>query len=657
MTTSFILRVLEPAAGAEAYPAMLVSVAEDGTEGAPVAEGDIPVSLQRPSMPAPLDAAAAWETLATFAGQDRTLIDLGAELTGVLLPTAVAQRILATPAARVVLDLRPAAIRDLPWELLQIDGLPWFSRDAVCRGHALGAPAVEASSQPWPVRMLIVTGTADTAIEIPEELDRIQDALLACDADVDLEILRQPTLAQLRKRLDDLKPHVFHFMGHGRVEESNGAFETYLALDTAGGVERWTFDNIAFDLRAVPDLRLAYVNACRTGTPARNAAWSIGEAFLRGGARAVVCMLADVAGGTAGRVAAAFYAALATGKAVDAAMAAARGAVGNVRVREHYAPCLEVRGAPQHVLAIGAGIPAPHRAQVTAMPDFREVPRWVDRRPERRETWARMAAHPTNLLVVTGEPKIGKSAVARMLMQRCCLCQHHLRYIDMDGRADWSYLDVLRAIRDGIPSLDPSRPTGPLRPLAATAFEAFDRQVDAALGVGREGVASPEPATDASKQASILRPLFNAFASALAEASAARPLVLVFDHVDMMPVEFDILKQHLFDRYVGTASHAVRLALILSNAQFESLGIDRDYFGRYERIVVDGFGVEGLDELFSELLRRNFDMSQANAQVLADPVHTILRNMARHVPSMAPGKMAGLKEILKDSGLTPRTHI
>lgn len=356
-------------------------------------------------------------------------------------------------------------------------------------------------------------------------------------------------------------------------------------------------------------------------------------------------------------MAAAFYAALATGKAVDAAMAAARGAVGNVRVREHYAPCLEVRGAPQHVLAIGAGIPAPHRAQVTAMPDFREVPRWVDRRPERRETWARMAAHPTNLLVVTGEPKIGKSAVARMLMQRCCLCQHHLRYIDMDGRADWSYLDVLRAIRDGIPSLDPSRPTGPLRPLAATAFEAFDRQVDAALGVGREGVASPEPATDASKQASILRPLFNAFASALAEASAARPLVLVFDHVDMMPVEFDILKQHLFDRYVGTASHAVRLALILSNAQFESLGIDRDYFGRYDRIVVDGFGVEGLDELFSELLRRNFDMSQANAQVLADPVHTILRNMARHVPSMAPGKMAGLKEILKDSGLTPRTHI
>lgn len=374
-------------------------------------------------------------------------------------------------------------------------------------------------------------------------------------------------------------------------------------------------------------------------------------------------MLADVAGEAAGRVAGAFYAGLAGGKAVDAALVAARGKANaelGMRTREHYAPSLEVRGSPASVLGIGTDIPEAHRRQVLTMPDFKDVPRWVDRRFERRETWARLAAEPMNLLVISGSEATGKTAVAKMLMQRCCLFQHQLRYVDLREKTAPSFLDVLQAIRDGQPAVDPSRPTGPLRALAPLAFESFDRQVDLALGAGREGVNPALPAPAESRQERVLRPVFDAFAAALAEASTARPLVLVLDHVKMEREEFRILEDHLFGRYVRSPSRAVRWVLILSSGLIDgpnAYGIAEVFFGAYHHLRVDGLSVADIDDLFSELLRRNFDMTQVDAHALAGPVHAALRNMARQVPHLEPGKLAGLQTILKDSGLQARAGI
>jgi CHAT domain-containing protein len=138
------------------------------------------------------------------------------------------------------------------------------------------------------------------------------------------------TGAVTRRALQDTlrrwQPHLLHYIGHGYFDEPNVAGRAegglLLARETASG--RYEPDPVsATELAVLFDggrLRLALLNACRTG----QAAGGVAAALVKACLPLVVGMQADVPDGVAVTFAGAFYRALADGWPVEAAVAEGR---------------------------------------------------------------------------------------------------------------------------------------------------------------------------------------------------------------------------------------------------------------------------------------------------------------------------------------------
>ncbi|MDT8307138.1 MAG: CHAT domain-containing protein, partial [Anaerolineae bacterium] len=527
---TFVLRVDRLDAAEGHYPVSLAAV--EGGEGP--AEATIPASLALPQMEEPFTAEEMRQRFLAAQAADEALLQIGQQLYALIHQGEVRAR-LATlpPQRRLLLDIRAPELEALPWELMADERRGRLFAEfvaPVCRGELRRAAAEGAGE--WPLRMLVVIGSRpdDSDVEAGLEVERLFAALQPVSADVDLILLKQRSRGDLLRAMERYQPHILHYIGHGVVPDE-GEGEPFLTLYDAGsGIEdEWTAEQIRNELILAQVPSFVFVNACRSEEPGHPGLWSIADAFLALNVPAVLAMQTDIDGRDAARFAGAVYEGLA-GKglpaplALDAAVNRARQKVfavdAGLKRRDWAAPCLRVQAPPDKILRFDGGIERARRLRVMASPALENVPLYVDRCEERFKVWHRLSAaeeaqvvglagDAASVVCVVGEAKIGKTALAQLLMERCALTRHQVRYVRIPEGAH--YLTVLRLIRD-------ARPIGQSAGAAPgqDAFAAFNREVNSGLGAAIAAGSSKdidqgaEPTIELGQEA-VAEPLFQAF--------------------------------------------------------------------------------------------------------------------------------------------------
>jgi hypothetical protein len=364
---------------------------------------------------------------------------------------------------RTILDVRPPELRSVPWELL-------------IRGNA--GPPFRSDRQPWvraetpwqplapltvPVQVLVVVGDRDSRdLNIDEELAAIHSALRGVPGRWSVELLEAPeTLTDLEEAWRDVQPDVLHVISHGT--EIGGQ----PALVINGPVGPWPLYPTDVDQLFDPAPRLVILNACRTADApvGRKASWTFTDAFIEQGSAAVVAMQGDILSEGAVEFSGALYSALADGKAVDVAAALGRRAIdAQLRVRRDdrcwALPCLSVDADPDHVLPIR--VEEGDLQRFTRPPysvHLKRVTGFVNQTKERRRFWRAVdpmpGDAPRNLLVVTGEHGLGKSAMVLSALLTLRLRGRNVVYVDLEEASKRlgkriSWLTVLREVRDAL---------------------------------------------------------------------------------------------------------------------------------------------------------------------------------------------------------------
>ena len=161
-------------------------------------------------------------------------------------------------------------LRDLPWELLSDALQPLFPAAPCVRSHTLQL-TIRKDPSPWPVRVFVIVAAdpSDEGIQAEREVWNIRQALRCAEHSFDLEIFdvtAHPvfTLNALQAAMTQWwprGPHILHFIGHSVADPApmlklyNKRVKQYFD---------WTLAQIGVFLSNLPDLRLVYLNACRS---------------------------------------------------------------------------------------------------------------------------------------------------------------------------------------------------------------------------------------------------------------------------------------------------------------------------------------------------------------------------------------------------------
>jgi hypothetical protein len=384
---------------------------------------------------------------------------------------------------RLLLRVDPAELDSLPWELMREGDMLTFTNASlpVARVAASYSPDGELPEMCWPLRVMLVVASKDPIIKAQEEIDYIRDAFRKVCGLVDLEVVWFPDRARLRRSYRALQPHVFHFVGHGGVDDDLGG---YLKLEPEeGGAYQWTATNIRDDLDGGA-LRLAVLNACQSGAKSEHAgtrAAARGLAELR--APAVIAMQGPIWGRAAANFAKGMYEALAEGMALDVAVARGRVAITDVaqaNQREYALPSLIMGGHPERVLDLSmrdlSGRLAAER--------LKTVLSFVDRAPGRRQLSDRLRPGPPvgpRIFTVTGPYKAGKGSLVRWSLGLASVQGCPVALVDLSNDKHMDSVDVLKELADVLSGRGVDALQGPLDSFQASlaAYRAEEKDARA----------------------------------------------------------------------------------------------------------------------------------------------------------------------------------
>jgi hypothetical protein len=236
---------------------------------------------------------------------------------------------------RVRLHLGKApALADLPWEFLYNASMNRFL------GLSVETPVVRFLELPERIRPLTVTPPLRVLMMISSptdypQLDVTRESAKMAEALADLEqrglvtVERQEvaTLAELQRRLRQGQYHIFHFIGHGGFDDQ--AQDGVLILeDPEERGRRVSAQFLGTLLHDHRPLRLAVLNACEGARASRSDPFAgTAQSLVQQGIPAVIAMQFEVTDEAAICFTREFYAAVAGGYPVDAALAEARKAI------------------------------------------------------------------------------------------------------------------------------------------------------------------------------------------------------------------------------------------------------------------------------------------------------------------------------------------
>jgi tetratricopeptide (TPR) repeat protein len=236
---------------------------------------------------------------------------------------------------RVRLHLGKApTLADLPWEFLYNASMNRFL------GLSVETPVVRYLELPERIRpltvapplrvlMMISSPTDFPQLDVKRESAKMDEALSDLEQRGLVKVERQEnaTLAELQRRLRQGQYHIFHFIGHGGFDEQQQDGVLILEDPEERG-RRVSAQFIGTLLHDHRPLRLAVLNACEGARASRADPFAgTAQSLVQQGIPAVIAMQFEVTDEAAICFTREFYAAIATGYPVDAALAEARKAI------------------------------------------------------------------------------------------------------------------------------------------------------------------------------------------------------------------------------------------------------------------------------------------------------------------------------------------
>ena len=626
------------------YPVRL-GVVEDGRPGAVTLEpaGTLPADLP----PRPAD-----DRLGSY------LHELIAGAAG----TRLAELMPPGRPGSVVVDVRPAALAALPWEMLNAgDRFPVYPFSNADRPWSRGR--WQATGHPtWtlgPLRLLVVVcDPKDDSLRAEDEIDGIHRAVAAAPGRIYVEVIDSPpTWDALKAKLTELAPQVVHFIGHTRKSGQQSVLEF-----TPGPPHNtWQLSSTVAATSWPRGPRLVVVSACRSGgTPASGVA-TLTEALQARDVPATLGMRGDITSSAAVAFAADFYASLAAGQPVDAAAAAGRQAAYDRdpdALDWHY-PVLETLVPASQVLPIRFAADDSHAPQT--FPEFARLRSFVDRTEQRRKTWWAIdpedipGQHVARSALITGPEKSGKTWLAQASLLIFHLRGRRLHYIDLEaelpraelGESTKDWLRALRAIRDGTkgchlsPELDPH------------AFSDFNAELNWLVkqqprDAPVPGFGSASPVRDewqafdpnaGQVQARIGR-IFAAFRAALGRAAAGRHIVLALDAVEGVMEQSwrDYILPELVLPLARGDVEGVRLLLVVPHELLPSR-VPAGEAALLERVEVWNFELAQLDRLL-----REYGVYSQLSPADRGRIRAFIGDVA---PQIRPGRFGELEQLLR----------
>jgi hypothetical protein len=388
---------------------------------------------------------------------------------------------------RTVFDVRPAVLAALPWELLREPTDRRYFFQLPGEGVTHGRIDFEAEARPSRrlLRVLIVLGssTADQNAAFGREREALLSRFRQDHPWIDWDEMDRPDVAALNVRLTEYEPDVVHFIGHGRVAAESGESEAVLQFDekppaenNGSKIDAWEWGPAAIraqigGMRYKP--RLGFISACYSGAAQDPGAWSVGRAFLEGGAEAVVTMQGQVSGGATSLLAAEFYKELVNRQPVDLALAAARnrvvamlGAAAGFYPSDWAMPRLHLRVPAARVFRANRTASVLRRrfdqdtrsdqGQLARVSCYGRTLSHVDRRDHRRNLLGQLDElprddnpHPPHLFLITGPPRVGKTDLGLCTLAAAIAMGFRAVYVDLSRGGVLDAHRVLCRVRDG----------------------------------------------------------------------------------------------------------------------------------------------------------------------------------------------------------------
>jgi hypothetical protein len=530
---------------------------------------------------------------------------------------------------RLYFAIEDPSLAAVPWELIQARSeFPVFFQEEHpalrCEASVLRQ---RQDAKIWPIRVLVIEGCSEAeAKEIgsKEEIEGIREALRPVSHFFDLELLqtRAPdppgtvtplppvTPDTLRIRLKEFKPHILHFIGHGTAAGD----KTVLKIcNKENDVLEWPANQIGLAVRNMGGiLRLAIINACRSGVAADSDAPSIARALFKGTALSVVAMQADLSGKAAQICVREFYRALARGRPIDKALSVARQAMSDElgeEKRHAFVPVLYVRALPEQILLS----PAHSGSDSIIASDLDEVRRsFVNRTKQRSETINAMfetglEIQRRSAVVINGGEKFGKTWLCKWLLHACAAAGTSVHWLDAFNMADW--LEVLITICAG-----KSMPDSFTRPLPKPAQAAFYKALTQIAGIRlpRSGTAPRVTLKDLEKQNNAQDMVMSAFHAALKTAAAAGTgnLVIAIDRLrqgdqGLSDPHFESLHKYLWERIAQERDGPIKVMVILPGMEKDSYKVQFSE-ALWKKVDVGTFPAAEVPALLRELVLSKF---------------------------------------------------
>jgi hypothetical protein len=557
------------------------------------------------AIPTPPEGYSDWiPFLLETSGPSTEFSRLGCELHDLLIAGDIGQELMQVAGPlRLLIRVDPPELAALPWELMRNAGMLMFTDVSrpVARVAGYFNPALELPKMCWPLRVMLVVASQDEEIHVEDEIRYVTDAFRKVCGLVDLEVCYLPDREGIRKQLEAMQPHVFHFIGHGGKDDEVGGF---LRLEQEGGSDiQWTAsairDDLAFAVKDDPNAgdlafgvpRLAVLNACQSGQEDEHhgtLAAAQGLAQLR--VPAVIAMQGPIRGDAAACFAHGLYERLSAGWSLDRAVTRARVRITDELSQNHrdYAlPALILGAPPEHILDLSQCDPSRSAAPLTKVLSF------VDRTSKRRQLWDGLwtdkQAGP-RIFAITGPGKAGKGSMVRWSLGVASVLGHPTVFAEIPSGDRLDSVGFLDALIDAaMGDAEFSAASAGLR----VALARYRYEKEEADHEGRAYAESPLP-------------LYQKLASVLAQVTEQRTLLIGID--GLVAVERGTWLSHAVPGLVGPIARGqagnVRLVVSLHEDDRKDRFPQQIFDGpRIADVPIKLFPAKRFVELVSQRLR------------------------------------------------------
>lgn len=285
-------------------------------------------------------------------------------------------------ALRIGIDLNLApALARLPWEALYDAKTKGFlgidPRTNIVRILSAQRKSQVKVSLPAKVRILLAVANPEGDLDAKQEVERIRARLsqrLDTQSQFERMVLEDVSQFALNAAIQDFKPDILHFIGHGGFEGDAGCLYLCSRDDPNRAVPLDT-DSLRAAVLSDPP-KLIFLNSCQgaTASPVDRYA-GVAQSLIGLGIPYVLAMQFPISDDAAAVFAERFYASIANGETVECAVTRGRNAIRSLDSCEFITPVLYCNGEVQdlQIEAATADVP-PAAAPHTAMPEAAPAP-------------------------------------------------------------------------------------------------------------------------------------------------------------------------------------------------------------------------------------------------------------------------------------------